>query len=541
MKRWTIRVRFLLLLICLLLAVFAAITLLIVRQNTHTLKNDLINQSKSFAALSTQPIGDDFVLYQNSGTLRIKQQVQHFTDLDSNINKVQIIDTTGEMLFNLGSGATIHISADQASSLNATNLYDSNHNLVGIVEPYVESFGIHRYDIVYGISYQSVNRSIQNIVDFILGLSAAILLISLVIWYVLINRLFLKPVAELSQTALTISKGDLNRPIKSDRKDEIGDLAQAVDTMATSLKADITKLKEVDKLKNEFMMITSHNLRTPLTIINSYLEMIGEMDVPKDIKALLGPIGVNATRLGGFAEDVLTISTIEAGQNILHRQPAPIRPVLEAIAHEFGDMAKQKHLDFRSQINTDATVSLSRPQFRSALWNLLDNAYKFTADGGRIELAAQTVGGQIEISVKDTGIGISQEELPQLFTKFHRGTDTMQYDYEGTGIGLYIAKIIIEQHGGHIDVQSVKGQGSTFRVRLPVDQAGPAKSQPEQNGQDVQSHSDHGERQDSVEHPGHTDEVAGSSVGSGDAVGQHLLDKDQQQPTEQEPRHKPEA
>jgi len=532
MKRWTIRGRFLLLLVGLLVAVFAAITLVIVRQNTKTLKNNLIDQSKSFAALATQPIGDAYLLYKDSGTLRIQQQVQRFTDLDPNINRVEVVDASGHLVFDNKPGPPIMVSQGQAMAITANYIHDKQNNLIGIVQPYVESFGIHRYDVVYGISYQSVNRSIQSIVDFILALSGTILLISLVIWYVLINRLFLRPVAELSQAALAISRGDLSRGIRLARKDEIGDLSMAVETMSNSLKADIAKLKEVDRLKNEFMMITSHNLRTPLTIINSYLEMLKDMDVPQDLRAVLEPIGINAVRLGGFAEDVLTISTIEAGQNILRRQPTPIKPVLDAIAKEFTDLAKQKHLNFTSRIDTEATVSLSKPHFRSALWNLLDNAYKFTKDGGHISLTARTTGDQVEIIVKDNGIGISQTEIPHLFTKFHRGTDTLQYDYEGTGIGLYIAKLIIGQHGGTIDVQSVEGQGSSFRIRLPVDDSRPAEHQAQQDDQHVQADDHDDKGQDGVEHPGQTKEITGGGMSGGDAIGQDTPNEDQEQPHE---------
>lgn len=534
MKRWTIRARFLLLLVILLLAVFGAITFIIVRQNTHTLRANLIDQSKSFAALATQPIGDAYVLYQDSGTINIGQQVRHFTDLDGNIDKVEIIDNSGAALFSTSNGPNIKLNAMQASSLNTTYLYDSQHKLIGMVQPYVENFGVHRYAVVYGISYKSVDQNIRDIVDFILGVSALILLVSLAVWYILINRLFLRPVAQLSQLALLISKGELNREIKLERKDEIGDLALAVDTMANSLKADITKLKEVDKLKNEFMMITSHNLRTPLTIINSYLDEIKSLQPPKELQAMLETIGVNATRLGGFAEDVLTISTIEAGQNILRREATPIRPILDTMAKEFTALAKQKQLNFEASIETSATVDISKAHFRSALWNLLDNAYKFTADGGQVKLIAKDIGANIEISIEDTGIGISQQELPKLFTKFHRGTDTMQYDYEGTGIGLYIAKLIIEQLGGQITVQSEQGKGSQFKITLPTQHPDPAERQPEQNSQSVQANSDQSERHQGVQPALNANHVDSTGVGGGDAIGQHLVEENHQQDGQQD-------
>jgi signal transduction histidine kinase len=468
MRRLSLRARFLLLLIGLLLAVFTAITLVIVRQNTTTLKANLIDQSKSFAALATQPIGDAFVLYQDSGTIRIQQQVQRFTDLDSNINQVEIVDTSGKQLFVNDPANPIKVTSDAATSLSPSYLHDKDGNLVGVVQPYLESFGIHRYAVVYGISYQSVNHNIDKIVSYVIALSTIILLVSLVVWYFLINRLFLLPVARLSQIALLISKGDLNRQIKLGRNDEIGDLSSAVDTMASSLKANITKLQEVDRLKNEFMMITSHNLRTPITVITAYLDQIKATHPSTQLQEMLDPIGVNTMRLGGFAEDVLTISTIEAGQNILQQQPTDMGPILEAIAKDFSMMASQKKLQFTSHIGTTAKVNLSRPHFRSALWNLLDNAYKFTAEAGKIDLTARTVADQLEIVVKDSGIGIAQEEIPHLFTKFHRATSTLTYDYEGTGIGLYIAKLIVEQHGGHISVKSTEGEGSTFTILLPL-------------------------------------------------------------------------
>ena len=468
MKRWSLRAHFLSLLILLLVAVFAAITLVIVRENTKTLHANLVDQSKSFASLATQPIGAAFVLYQDSGTIRIDQKVASFTDLDHNINQVEIVDTNGKQLFTNDSSHPISVNAAAATSLNPSYLHDANGNLVGIVQPYLEDFGIHRYAVVYGISYASVNKDIQNIVTFIIALSAGILLVSLAVWYFLINRLFLRPVASLSQTALLISKGDLDRQIHLERNDEIGDLANAVDTMANFLKADIAKLTEVDKLKTEFMMITAHNLRTPLTIIKGYLEVIESQELPEALKKQMESISTNVMRLGGFAEDVLTISTIEAGQNIMNRKPQEMAPILQRIADDFASMARDKSLDFKAAISTTAWVNLSKPHFHSALWNLLDNAYKFTKEGGTIEMAAATSADRLEITVKDSGIGIAAAEIPKLFTKFHRATSTLTYDYEGTGIGLYISKLIVEQHGGGVSVQSVEGHGSTFTMWLPT-------------------------------------------------------------------------
>ncbi|MEJ0073656.1 MAG: ATP-binding protein [Candidatus Saccharibacteria bacterium] len=468
MRRWRLRARFLLVLIILLVVTFSAITLVIVRENTHTLRTNLVNQSISFASLATQPIGSSYVLYSQSGTIKIKQEIDSFTSLDNAINQVEIIDTNGKVLFADDNGPQIAVSQSAASSINLSYMRDKRGNLTAIVEPYVESFGLHRYAVVYGISYDSVNSNIRAIVTSIITLSVVILLASMVLWYVFINRLFLRPVARISQEALLISKGELNRKIQLGRNDEIGDLATAVDTMASSLKADIDKLKALDKLKSEFLMITSHNLRTPLTVIQGYVDIMKNMDVPEAIRGMIQPISSNVLRLQGFAEDVLTISTIENGDDALRGEPQDMGKILARVAQEFADVAKQKQLVFEASVETDAWVNLDKSHFHSAMWNLLDNAYKFTKNGGTIELKAVTTPGKLDITVRDTGIGIASSEMPQLFTKFHRGTSTLTYDYEGTGIGLYITKLIMKQHGGDVTVQSIEGQGSSFTLSLPT-------------------------------------------------------------------------
>ena len=103
----------------------------------------------------------------------------------------------------------------------------------------------------------------------------------------------------------------------------------------------------------------------------------------------------------------------------------------------FVELAKQKKLTFTSDIDMSAWVAVNKPYFHSALWNLRDNAYKFTSEGGTVTLKAAKVADELQISISDTGIGIDADEIPKLFTKFHRATDTLAYDYEGTGIGLY--------------------------------------------------------------------------------------------------------
>lgn len=113
-------------------------------------------------------------------------------------------------------------------------------------------------------------------------------------------------------------------------------------------------------------------------------------------------------------------------------------------------------------------MELSAANMRSALGNLIDNAIKFTKAGGTITIESRVESGNVVFKVSDTGVGISKSEMPKLFTKFHRGTSTLSYDYEGIGIGLYLSKLIIEEHGGKVEAESELGKGSTFTAYLPV-------------------------------------------------------------------------
>jgi two-component system, OmpR family, phosphate regulon sensor histidine kinase PhoR len=237
--------------------------------------------------------------------------------------------------------------------------------------------------------------------------------------------------------------------------------------MAGALKSDIDKLKQLEKMKNEFLMIISHNLRTPLAVIENYLELINK-SADQQFKKLLEPIRASVIRLHGFAEDIITVSEMEASYNPLKLTLQPIKGLLDSVSKEFSDQARQKNISFEAKIETNCNVLLNQPGLRNALWNLLDNAYKFTLQGGKIVLNATDDGRNVHISVSDNGPGIKTEEINKLFTKFHRGSSTLRYDYEGSGIGLYLSRIIINQHQGDISVNSTEGKGAVFTITLPV-------------------------------------------------------------------------
>lgn len=482
--RFSIRIKVLLLLVTLLLIIFGLITVLFVRNTVHSLRQTLTNEAQSFAALATEPIGKTFELYKDSGTVRIDQQVAQFTDLSPIITNVAVYDLTGKIAYKQNDQPLPTLSAQQASSFDRISIHGTNGELTAIVQPFIEDNGVHRYNLLYLISNSEIEHSIRSGIMAIVGLAVLTLVLTGLMLFLAMNHFLLRPIRRVSQAALTISSGALDKEIIEEGHDEIGDLASSVNAMANSLKADIIKLREVDKLKSEFMMIASHNLRTPLTVINGYLETMQAMALPEKAQNMINTITASSTRLTNLAENMLTIAELEAGHKLgSETEPIDLTELTKKLASAVSQPASEHQLTF-SYIPPGAPIMVqaAAKQLRMAIWNLIDNALKFTKAGGQFSLEVSRSDEQAYVVVRDNGIGINPNEMTKLFTKFHRGTSTMEYNYEGTGIGLYIARLFIREFGGDITATSELGKGSVFTIHLPLIQTTPTnntKTQPD--------------------------------------------------------------
>lgn len=458
-----------------LVFIFAVTMYFLVTESTNQLKADLNRESTSFASLATTPIGNAFLLYRDSGTALISQQINNYLSLDSDVTSVSVASINGEVRYTSAANASASsIPAAEASTFQPKYDYSSAGYINQIIEPLIEANGIHQYDIVYQVSSSRVEQNVAGVVRLILLIGLGVLILSIVGTAFLLNRLFIRPLGALSRSAEIISKGNYDEQIVSKTSDEIGSLAKALNSMAGSLKGDIAKLQDLDRMKTEFMMVTSHNLRTPLTVIRGYIELAGQEKDADQLKKIINTISESVTRLHLLAENMLTISTLEAG-SVMQKEPTPMATFLDSIGNEFGPIAQAKGLDwqFSNQVDPQLTLSVSQANLRGALSGVIDNAIKFTDVGGSVSVVSSVSSGQLSFIVQDTGIGISSDELTKLFTKFHRGTDTMHYSYEGVGIGLYLSKLIIDQHGGTIKFASQIGQGTTCTINLPANQGQP--------------------------------------------------------------------
>lgn len=450
-----------------LLVIFSGMTVYLTRANTQALRASLRAEATSFATLATPPIAETYSTYSDSGTALIKLKMRDYLALNNNVSNIAIVDSSGKVLFSYNPTAVVRVQSSQSASFDPIYV-NKNGSLAYVVYPYFEPSGAHPFNIVYTISNEAIDASVRHETTSLLVFGISSLLLTSALTYFLINRIIVKPVRELSRQAKIISDGNLEQQIEIHGNDEIAALGSAVNTMADSLKGSIAKLQEVDKVKSEFMAITSHNLRTPLTIINGYLENLEIFKTPDEMKDAMSRIGESVKRLDGFAEDVLTISQYELGDHIASHTTFAVADMLQQIADETRAAADLKGVHFESDVNTNATITASKPHIRSAVWNIIDNAIKFTPKDGVVKLNVDDTGNTLRIAVTDSGIGISESEVPKLFTKFHRATSVITYDYEGTGIGLYASKLIVEQYNGNITVESKEGSGSTFTISLPI-------------------------------------------------------------------------
>ncbi len=235
---------------------------------------------------------------------------------------------------------------------------------------------------------------------------------------------------------------------------------------------DITKEKEMEKMKFEFVSIASHEISTPIASIEGNLSMILDEKIGKVdevAEKLLHGAYEGSRRLSRLVKDLLNVSKIEEGRMTMDLEPADIEKLIKSVIEELTPQAKKSGLELKYEEPQRALpqVLMDSDRIREVISNLIVNAIKFTPSGS-ITIKVSRGQDLITITVADTGIGISQEYLPYLFQKFHQIDSTATRKAQGTGLGLYICKSIIELHGGKIWVESEKGKGSRFSFTVQI-------------------------------------------------------------------------
>jgi PAS domain S-box-containing protein len=245
---------------------------------------------------------------------------------------------------------------------------------------------------------------------------------------------------------------------------------------ASKIARDITEQKELrraaeeaSQAKDHFLAMLSHELRTPLNAVLGYIDMLRTNVLPENQREkAIAIVARNAELLTRLVNDVLDTSRITSGKLTMELRDCDISEIVTEVVDSVRGTANAKRIELTANIAQHQHVRGDRDRLRQTLWNLLSNALKFTPDGGRVDVVVQAVGPAVSVSVRDTGAGLAAESLPYVFHRFWQAPSSVNHG-GGLGLGLALARHIVELHGGSISVESPGlGRGSTFEIQLPA-------------------------------------------------------------------------
>ena len=232
---------------------------------------------------------------------------------------------------------------------------------------------------------------------------------------------------------------------------------------------DITKLNQLENMRKEFVSNVSHELKTPLTAIRGFIETLkdGAIDDPSTAGKFLKIIDIESQRLEKLISDLLELSSIESNKIIRRNVEIDIKAVAESAVEAYRLTAAKRSISIVSQIDNNYMIQGNLELFKAMLYNLVSNAVKYNVENGEVTISLKEVAGGVIVYVKDTGIGISNDDINRIFERFYKVDKSRSYDPDSTGLGLSIVKHILDLFDGDISVESILGQGTTFKVYLP--------------------------------------------------------------------------
>lgn len=249
-------------------------------------------------------------------------------------------------------------------------------------------------------------------------------------------------------------------------------LQQRIDEATKELRASNAQLQRLDEAKDEFVSMASHQLRTPLTSVKGYIDMVLEGDAGKisDMqKHLLGEAFTSSERMVHLINDFLNVSRLQTGKFMIDRRQVDFATIVEQEVDGLRTTAKQRQLELAYKIPANFPVLyIDEGKMRQVVMNFIDNAIYYSKEDTTIHVSLTADDSLVTLTVKDTGIGVPQDEQDQLFTKFYRASNARKQRPDGTGVGLYLAKKVVVAHGGSMVFESVLGKGSTFGFTLPT-------------------------------------------------------------------------
>jgi two-component system, OmpR family, sensor histidine kinase BaeS len=328
----------------------------------------------------------------------------------------------------------------------------------------------HRERLQDDISGDTRDTALLVAAGLIAGLTGALLLFSGLI------SSMRRPLEQLVDAAGRLAAGDRSTRVEVGGLSETATLGAAFNEMARELEIEEGRRDELDRLKDEFVLTASHELRSPLTSVQGFAEllMLDKDSLTPRQRETVEIILDNCRHLVRLLNDLLDLARSDAGRLSIRPQPTAVAPLIEDVVRTMRAQTEAASQSMTEQVEPGLPqINVEPDRIRQILVNLLTNAHEYTPEGASIGVAARAVGDEVEISVSDNGPGIPPDQLERIFDRFTRGDAGLTQRVGGTGLGLAISKSLVELHGGSIAAESAVGQGSTFHVRLPVATAAP--------------------------------------------------------------------
>jgi len=274
----------------------------------------------------------------------------------------------------------------------------------------------------------------------------------------------LRPVEEIRQKAAQITSRNLSERLP------VVHTGDELERLATDLNRMIARLEESFQQINRFSADASHELRTPLTVLQGELEAIAQKghNLPEDVRDTIGSALEETQRLAKIVENLLAISRLEAGEARVQPVRLDFAELARTTADQMKLLAEEKRISLTSDGSEPVEVEADPSRLKQVVVNLLDNAIKYTPEGGNVSISVTRRDHRAILEVADTGLGISANDLPHIFDRFYRADKARSRQMGGTGLGLSIVRSICQAHGGQVTVNSAEGRGSRFRVELPL-------------------------------------------------------------------------
>lgn len=319
-----------------------------------------------------------------------------------------------------------------------------------------------RAQISVGYTVEEIETTLQELF-FSLALAFPVVLAISTAGGWFLARLSLRPVDDITKSAEEITAHNLSQRLPMPpTSDEIARLTATLNRMIERLEKSFNQVRQ-------FTADASHELRTPLAILMGEIEIaLRRQQSPEDYHAVLTSALEEVMRLSKVVRNLLELSRAETGQVKIAAVPVAISELVQEIAEDMEVLAAEREITLQADVQPNVWLTGDDVRIHQALLNVLDNAVKYTQNGGHVRVMLRLESSVCVITIADTGVGIAQEALPHIFNRFYRADKARSQDIQGNGLGLAIVKWIVEQHHGTIEAQSTLGKGTTFTLRLPT-------------------------------------------------------------------------